>query len=112
MPVNIRGIFRQLRKRILNLDSSVKEEVRKHSIAYKTATDFADIQLQKKQLRVTLHVRLSEIDDPKGLCKSVTHGSHLSNGDVEVSMNSLNQIGDVIDLIRQAFEKHSEEVYV
>ncbi|MGZ6369084.1 MAG: DUF5655 domain-containing protein, partial [Ktedonobacteraceae bacterium] len=112
MPINIRGIFERLRKRILNLDSSVKEEVRKHYIAYKTTTKFVDIQLQKKQLRVTLNVRLSEIDDPRGLCRTVIHAGHLNNGDVEVSIHSLDQIGDVIDLIRQAFEKHSEEVYV
>jgi predicted transport protein len=112
VPVNIRGIFERLRKRILNLDSSVKEEVRKHSVAYKTTTDFVDIHLQKKQIRVTLHASLNELDDPKGLCKSVPHARHLGNGEVEISMNSLDQIGDVIDLIRQVFERHSEEVYV
>lgn len=112
MPVNIRGIFERLRKRILNLDSSVKEEVRKYYIVYKTTTDFVDIELQKKQLRVILNVRLSEIDDPKGLCRTITHAGHLSNGDVEVSIHSLDQIEDVMDLIRQAFEKDSEEAYV
>lgn len=111
MPVNIRGIFERLRKRILNLDSSVKEEVRKHYIAYKTTTNFVDIELQKKQLRVTLHVRLSEMNDPKGLCKIVAHPGHLNNGDVEISIHSLDQIEDGMDLIRQAFERHAEEIY-
>jgi predicted transport protein len=111
MPVNIRGIFERLRKRILNLDSSVKEEVRKHYIAYKTTTDFVAIELQKKQLRVTLHVRLSEMNDPKGLCKIVVHPGHLNNGNVEISIHSLDQIEDGMDLIRQAFEKQAEEIY-
>jgi predicted transport protein len=112
MPVDIRGIFERLRKRILNLDSSVKEEVRKRYIAYKATTNFVDIELQKKRLLVTLNIRLSEIDDPKGLCRTITHAGHLSNGDVEVSIHSLDQIEDVMDLIRQAFEKDSEAVYV
>ena len=109
--MNIRGIFERLRKRILNLDSSVKEDVRKHYIAYKATTDFVAIELQKKQLRVTLHVRLSEMNDPKGLCKIVIHPGHLNNGDVEISIHSLDQIEDGMDLIRQAFDKQVEEIY-
>jgi hypothetical protein len=35
-----------------------------------------------------------------------------SNGDVEVNINSFHQIDDVMSLMRQAFEKHSEEVFV
>jgi hypothetical protein len=64
MPVDIRGIFERLRKRILNLDSSVKEEARKLYIAYKTTTDFVDIEPQKKRLLVILNVR-------SGLMRSV-----------------------------------------
>ncbi|HZU00240.1 MAG TPA: DUF262 and DUF1524 domain-containing protein [Ktedonobacteraceae bacterium] len=112
MPLHIRGIFERLRKRILNLDSSVKEEVRRRYIAYGTTTDFVDIELQKKQLRVILNVRLSEINDPKGLCKAVIHTDHPGNGGVEVSMHSFDQFEDVMDIIHQAFEKHSEGVYV
>ncbi|MFL5657822.1 MAG: DUF262 domain-containing protein [Ktedonobacteraceae bacterium] len=110
MPVDIRGIFERLRKRILNLDSSVKEEARKLYIAYKTTTDFVDIEPQKKRLLVILNVRWGEIDDPGGLCRNVMHIGHDGNGEVEVSIDSFDEIEDVMDLIRQAFEKHSEEV--
>ena len=89
----------------------MKEDVRKHYIAYKATTDFVAIELQKKQLRVTLHVRLSEMNDPKGLCKIVIHPGHLNNGDVEISIHSLDQIEDGMDLIRQAFDKQVEEIY-
>jgi uncharacterized protein with ParB-like and HNH nuclease domain/predicted transport protein len=112
MPLQIRGIFDRLRKRILNLDSSVKEEVRRRYIVYRTTTDFVDIELQKKQLRVILNVRHSEINDPRGLCKAVIHTDHPSNGGVEVSMHSFDQFEDVMDLIHQTFEKHAEGVYV
>jgi antirestriction protein len=37
---NICELFEQLRKRILNLDSSVREEYKKQYIAYKTTTNF------------------------------------------------------------------------
>ena len=74
-------------------------------------TDFVDIEPQKKRLLVILNVRWGEIDDPRGLCRNVMHIGHDGNGEVEVSIDSFDEIEDVMDLIRQAFEKHSEEVY-
>jgi predicted transport protein len=110
MPFDIRGIFERLRKRILNLDSSVKEEVRKSYIAYSATTDFLEIELHKKWLLVTLNLSSGEINDPKGLFKNSKHTGQFSNGEVQVRVTSLGQIEDVMDLIRRAFEKHIEEV--
>ncbi len=110
MPFDIRGMFERLRKRILNLDSSIREEARKQYIAYKATTNFVDIEPQKKRLLLTLNVRFGEIDDPAGLCRNVTSIGHYGNGDVQVSITSLTQIEDVMHLVRQAFEKYAEEV--
>ena len=111
MPIGIRGIFERLRKRILNLDSSVREEVKKHYIAYKTTTNFVDIEPQKKRLVLTLNIRFDEIDDLKELCRDVTNIGHFGNGDVEISITSLDQIEDVMELVLQAFGKHKEDSY-
>src|SRR6266700_4006616 len=108
---NMRDVFEELRKRILNLDSSVKEENKKQYIAYKTTTNFVDIEPQMKKLLVTLNMKFDEINDPVGLCRDVTHIGHFGNGDIEIAISSLDQINDVMDLVRQAFERHWEEVY-
>lgn len=108
---NIRDVFEHLRRRILNLDASVREECKKLYIAYKTTTNFVDIEPQKRRLRVTLNMPFSEINDPKSICRDITGIGHFGNGDVEISVTSLDQLEDVIDLIRQSFERHSEEVY-
>ena len=47
-------IFEKLRKRIGNLDSSVREEFKKLYIAYKTTTNFVDVVPQKSRLRLVL----------------------------------------------------------
>ena len=108
---SILDLFEQLRKRILNLDLSVREEYKKLYIAYKTDTNFVDIVPQAKQLRLSLNMKFSEIDDPRGLCRDITDLGRWGNGDVEVGISSTNQLDDVMDLIRQAFERHWEEVY-
>ena len=103
-------LFEALRKRILNLDASVREEFKKLYIAYKTTTNFVDIVPQKSRLRLSLNMRFDEIDDPKGLCRDVTSLGRWGNGDVELGVSSLDQLDDVMLLIRQAFEKHSENI--
>ena len=111
MPLDIRGIFERLRKRILNLDTSVIEEIRKSVITYRTTTDFVEIEPQKKRLLVTLNIKLNELDDPKGGCDPIVRSGHDDHKDVEVTISSLDQIEGLMNLIYQAFEKHSEEVY-
>jgi uncharacterized protein with ParB-like and HNH nuclease domain/predicted transport protein len=103
-------LFEALRKRILNLDASVREEFKKLYIAYKTTTNFVDIVPQKSRLRLSLNMRFDEINDPKGLCRDVTDLGRWGNGDVELGVSSLDQLDDVMLLIRQAFEKHSEDL--
>jgi len=104
------SLFEALRRRILNLDPSIREEIKKKYIAYKTTTNFVDIVPQKNRLRLSLNVTYEEIDDPKGLCTDITNVSRWGNGDVEVKLSSIDELDDVMYLIHQAFEEHSEEV--
>ena len=106
---DMREVFEQLRRRVLNLDSSVREEHKKLYIAYKTTTNFVDIEPQRKKLLVTLNMKFDEIIDPKGLCRDVTNIGHAGNGDIEIAISSLDQIDDVMDLVRQSFEKQLED---
>lgn len=105
---DIRELFEQLRKRILNIDASVKEEIKKQYIAYKTTTNFVDIVPQKTALRLSLNMRFDQINDPKGICRDVTNLGRWGNGDVEVKLSSPYQINDVMDLIYQSYTLHSE----
>jgi uncharacterized protein with ParB-like and HNH nuclease domain/predicted transport protein len=105
----IRKLFESLRSRILQLDQTVREECRKFYIAYKTSTNFVDVDPQVKSLRLFLNMKFSEIHDPKSLCRDVSAVGHHGNGEIEVSLSSPSQLDDVMYLIRQSFEKHWEE---
>jgi uncharacterized protein with ParB-like and HNH nuclease domain/predicted transport protein len=102
-------MFEQLRKRICNLDTSVREEYKKLYIGYKTTTNFVDIVPQKSRLRLSLNMAFDEIFDPKGLCRDVTNIGRWGNGDVEVGVSNFNDIDDAMALIKQSFEKHRDE---
>lgn len=103
------GLFESLRKRILNLDPSVKEEYKKLYIAYKISTNFVDVEPHKNHLCVFLNMPFDEIDDPKNLCRDITIIGHHGNGDIDIRFSSIDQLDDVMDLIQQAFEEHAED---
>jgi len=105
----MRPLFEKLRKRILNLDSSVKEDILKLYIAYKTTTNFVDIVPQKNRLRLSLNMHFDEVNDPKGICKDVTDKGRWGNGDVEVGISNFEELEYIMFLIKQAFDVVSEE---
>ncbi len=107
---DIMDLFQRLRRRILNLDPSVREEIRKHYIAFKTTTNFVDVAPQRKRLRLWLNMEFESVNDPKGMCKDVTNIGHWGNGDVEVGFAAPDQIEDVMALICQSYDLHKEEV--
>jgi len=100
-----RQLFEAFRQAVLALDPCVTEEFLKLYVAYKAETNFVDVVPQAKRLRLSLNLAFHEIQDPKGFCKDVTGLGRWGNGDVEVALNSLDELPYVIGLVRQAFEK-------
>ncbi len=98
-------LFEAFRKEVLALDPCVTEEFLKLYVAYKAETNFVDVVPQAKRLRLSLNMAFHEINDPEGLCKDVTNLGRWGNGDVEVGLQSLDELPYVMGLVRQSFEK-------
>jgi predicted transport protein len=101
----MRPLFDALRKQILSLDPVVTEEVLKLYVAYKAETNFVDVIAQTKRLMLMLNMPFHEVIDPKGLCRDVSAIGRWGNGDVEITISTLDELPYAIGLIRQAFEK-------
>lgn len=101
-------LYYALRKRILNIDASVKEEYKKLYIAFKSSTNFVDIVPQKSRLRLSLNIEYPQIIDPNGLCKDVSGLGRWGNGDVEVGISAMGELDNVLELIQQAFDTQLE----
>ena len=102
---HIQHLFEVFRKEVLALDPCVTEEFLKLYVAYKAETNFVDVVPQAKRLRLSLNLGYPEISDPKGMCKDVSGVGRWGNGDVEVALDSLEDLPYVIGLVRQSFEK-------
>lgn len=101
----VRNLFEAFRTQVLALDPCISEEFMKQYVAYKAETNFVDVVPQAKRLRLSLNMRFIDIDDPKRMCKDVSGLGQWGNGDVQVSLKSVEELPYIIGLVRQSYER-------
>jgi uncharacterized protein with ParB-like and HNH nuclease domain/predicted transport protein len=107
----IRPLFDEFRKRVLNLDAGVHEEIRKQYIAYRLTTNFVEVVALANELKLYLDIAIDELNDLSGLGRDVDGVGRWGTGTVEVRLADLDQLEDVMALVRQSFERQGEEGY-
>ena len=50
-------------------------------------------------------MRFADVNDPKGLCKDTTDVGRWGNGDVEISLSSLENLPYVLGIVRQSLDQ-------
>ncbi|WRA84538.1 DUF262 and DUF1524 domain-containing protein [Helicobacter pylori] len=100
-----RELFDILREGIKALDERVTENFMKAYIAYKFKTNFVDIVVQNKDLKLYLNMKFHELQDEKNLASDTTDKHHNGNGDIEVKLETKENIPYCLGLIKQALEK-------
>ncbi|WQS43454.1 DUF262 and DUF1524 domain-containing protein [Helicobacter pylori] len=103
-----RELFDTLREGIKNLDERVTENFMKHYITYKHGTIFASIGPLKSELNLNLKMDFSELQDEikeKLKIRNVSKTGHLGVGDVEVKLETKENISCCLGLIKQALKK-------
>ncbi|WRA94948.1 DUF262 and DUF1524 domain-containing protein [Helicobacter pylori] len=100
-----RELFDILSKEIKALDERITESFMKAYIAYKFKTNFVDIVVQTKDLKLYLNMKFNELQDEKNLASDTTDKHHNGNGDIEVKLETKENIPYCLGLIKQALEK-------
>lgn len=101
------ALFENLRERIRSLDEKIAEEAKAKYIAYKLATNFVDIVVNKNGLKIFLNVKSGQLNDPKNLARDLTKPKpvgHWGNGDYEVKLEKERDIEGVFQLIKQSYD--------
>jgi predicted transport protein len=101
----VRALFDALRAEVLALDSNISETVLKYYIAFKAETNFVDVIPKARWLRLSLNLKFSEIDDPRGIATDVTGKGRWGNGDVSINFKKIDELPYVIGLIKQSLSK-------
>lgn len=105
-PEKIKTLYLKLREKIISIDENIKEEPKKLYIAYKLATNFVDVQLRSKDIKIFLNVKSGQLNDPKNLARDLTKPKfigHWGNGDYEIKLENDNELESVFELIKQSY---------
>ncbi len=100
-----RELFDILSKGIKALDEKIVENFNQDYISYKFSKNFVDIVVQIKDLKLYLNMKFNELQDEKNLARDMTNKGHLGNGDIEVKLETKENIPYCLGLIKQVLEK-------
>ncbi len=100
-----RELFDILSKEIKAFDERITESFMKAYIAYKFKTNFVDIVVQTEDLKLYLNMKFNELQDEKNLASDATNKHHNGNGDIEVKLETKENIPYCLGLIKQVLEK-------
>lgn len=100
-----RELFDILSKEIKAFDERITEKFNQEYISYMFDKNFVDIVVQTKDLKLYLNMPFNELQDEKNLARDMTSKGHLGNGDIEVKLETKENIPYCLGLIRQALEK-------
>ncbi|WP_101021649.1 DUF262 and DUF1524 domain-containing protein [Helicobacter pylori] len=100
-----RELFDILRKEIKDLDERITEKFNQDYISYRFNTNFVDIVPLKNGLKLYLNMKFHELQDEKNLARDMTNKGHLGNGNIEVKLETKENILYCVGLIKQALEK-------
>ena len=101
----VRELFEKIREETQNL-GKVDEIPRKFFVGYwKENIKFLVIRFYKDHLTVWIRIRGYKLDDPKHLTKKLMRDEYWRKIYKEIYLKSLNQVSDVMYLIKQAYEK-------
>ncbi|MCQ2661182.1 DUF262 and DUF1524 domain-containing protein [Helicobacter pylori] len=100
-----RELFDILREKIKALDERITEKFNQDYISYMFDKNFVDIVVQNKDLKLYLNMPFNELQDEKNLARDMTNKGHLGNGDIEVKLETKENIPYCLGLIKQVLEK-------
>ncbi|WRC36487.1 DUF262 and DUF1524 domain-containing protein [Helicobacter pylori] len=100
-----RELFDILSKEIKALDERITEKFNQEYISCMFDKNFVDIVVQNKDLKLYLNMPFNELQDEKNLARDMTNKGHLGNGDIEIKLETKENIPYCLGLIKQALEK-------
>ncbi|MGL2898559.1 GmrSD restriction endonuclease domain-containing protein [Helicobacter pylori] len=103
-----RELFDILSKEIKALDERITEKFNQEYISCMFDKNFVDIVVQNKDLKLYLNMPFNELQDEKNLARDMTNKGHLGNGDIEIKLETKENIPYCLGLIKQALEKQMD----
>jgi predicted transport protein len=100
----IRDLYERIKEAFLSW-GDITVDVKKIYIAFKVQSNFTDITIQNKALKIFINLRKGELNDPQELARDISTTGHHGNGDYQVQISTDDDLEYVLSLIKQAYKK-------
>ena len=104
----IKELYDKFKASLLTIGNDIKVKPTKWYIAFLSKTNFVDIHIQRKSLKIHLNLKQGELDDPKKLARDVKDIGHWGNGDYELQVSNDENIDYIVSLAKQSYRKNSK----
>lgn len=104
--IEIQELYEELKEIILSWDSKIKIKPTKLYNSFKINRNIADIQIQKKSLKIWINLKYGKLHDSENITRNVSETGHWGNGDYEIVLRDNQNIEYIASLIKQAWRYH------
>lgn len=101
-----RGLYQELKEKILNLGDDIEIKPRKWYLGFKKNTNFLDVEFQRSKLKLYINLKKGELNDTEGFSRDVSEIGHWGNGDYEIYLEDKEKLDYIIGLIQQSYDKN------
>ncbi len=101
---DIKERYFNLRDRITTLND-VEIIPRQLYIGFKFKSNFVDVEIRPKDIKLYINMKIGELDDPKGISRDVSNQGHWGNGDYEIRITENTDLDYIMFLINQSYNK-------
>ncbi len=105
-PSTILGLYNELKENIFTMGQDITLKPKRVYIAFIRKTNFADVVPRKSDIQLFLNLKKGMLSDPKNMARDISTLGHHGNGDYDIRLSSSNDMGYVMSLIRQSYDKN------
>ena len=105
-PELVARLYNELKENILTIGQDISLKPKKIYIAFVRKANFLYVVPRKSDLQLILNLKQGMLNDPEGLARDISKLGHHGTGDYEVKLGDPKDIGYVLSLIRQSYDKN------
>jgi predicted transport protein len=97
-------LYEKFKAAILNLTDGIEVNPQKWYISFKKSGSIAYLELFKKALKITINLKIGQLDDPKKIAKDVSSIGHRGYGDYQIQVDDDKDLEYIMSLVKQAIQ--------
>lgn len=110
-PTEIIDLYKLLKEKIKDIDEGITIDPKQTYIAFKSSRNICDVKIEKKNLIVSINLKVGNLDDPFGIAKKLIKDDgkkigNNGNGDYCVKFDKDLDIDKLMYLIKQSYKQN------